>query len=84
MSGRTMAPRYSISPKWFMPVSITAASCSGARPSSVRGVPMSLLKFSGVLRTFSLAPSTAAIISLVVVLPTLPVICTKGISNRSR
>ncbi len=45
---------------------------------------MSLLKFSGVFSTRSFAPSTAATISFVVVLPTLPVIWTKGISNRSR
>ena len=53
-------------------------------PSSVSGVPMSLLKFSGVFSTRYLASSTAAIISLVVVLPTEPVICTKGMGNRSR
>ena len=45
---------------------------------------MSLLKFSGVFSTRSFAPSTAAIISLVVVFPTEPVICTKGMGNRSR
>ena len=45
---------------------------------------MSLLKFSGVLRTQSFAPSTDASISLVVVFPTLPVTWTKGMSNRSR
>ena len=67
-----------------MPVSITAASCSGARPSSVSGVPISLLKFPGVFRTQYFASSTAAIISLVVVLPTLPVIWITGIWNLSR
>ena len=67
-----------------MPVSITAAWCSGSRPSRVRGVPMSLLKFSGVFSTRSFAPSTAASISLVVVFPTLPVTWMKGMANRSR
>ena len=40
-----------------------------------------------ILRRFQhpeLRPSTAAIISLVVVFPTEPVICTKGMANRSR
>ena len=45
---------------------------------------MSLLKFSGVFSVRYRADSTAAIISLVVVFPTLPVIWTKGMSNRSR
>ena len=45
---------------------------------------MSLLKFSGVFSVRYRADSTAAIISLVVVFPTLPVICTTGIANFSR
>ena len=45
---------------------------------------MSLLKFSGVFSTRNFAPSTAAIISLVVVFPTLPVIWTTGSVKRSR
>ena len=45
---------------------------------------MSLLKFSGVFKTRYFASSTAAIISLVVVLPTLPVIWIMGIWNLSR
>ena len=53
-------------------------------PNSVRGVPISLLKFAGVFSTWSFAPSAAATISFVVVLPTLPVIWIKGISKRSR
>lgn len=38
----------------------------------------------GVFSTWSFAPSAAATISFVVVLPTLPVIWIKGISKRSR
>ena len=43
MSGFTISVRYSISPKWFMPVSMTAAWCSLVSPRRVRGVPTSLL-----------------------------------------
>ena len=42
-----------------------------------------LLKLPSVLRTLYLTPSTAANISLAVVLPTLPVTATKGMGNRS-
>ena len=67
-----------------MPVSMTAASWVWSRPSRVRGVPMSLLKFSAVFRTRYFWARTAAIMSLVVVFPTLPVICTTGRVNFSR
>ena len=42
---------------------------------------MLLLKFPSVLSTRNFSPSTAATISLVVVLPTEPVMHTKGMSN---
>ena len=61
-----------------MPVSITAASCSGMSRSSVSGAPMSLLRFPSVRSVSYFCVSTAAIISLVVVLPTEPVTCTTG------
>ena len=43
---------------------------------------MLLLKFPSVFSTRNRVPSTAAIMSLAVVLPTLPVTATKGMSNR--
>ncbi len=44
---------------------------------------MLLLKFPSVLSTRNRVPSTAAIMSLVVVLPTLPVTAMKGMGNRA-
>ena len=64
-----------------MPVSMTADRCLEESPSSVCGVPISLLKFAAVLSVLNFTPSTEAIISFVVVLPTLPVTCTNGMEN---
>ena len=80
-SGSTMPLRYSISPKWFIPISSTQSSCWRLSRSRVRGRPTSLLKLPSVLRTLNFSPSTAATMSFVVVLPTLPVTPTKGILN---
>ena len=44
---------------------------------------MLLLKLPSVFRTLYFTPSTAAIMSLAVVLPTLPVTPTKGMGKRS-
>ncbi len=54
------------------------------RPSRVRGVPMSLLKFSGVFSTRSFAPIRRRSSPWWWSFPTEPVICTKGMGNRSR
>ena len=67
-----------------MPVSMTAASWPRSSRRRVRGTPMSLLKFSAVFNTRYFWARTAAIISLVVVFPTLPVICATGMRNFSR
>ena len=80
--GRTIFVRRRISPKSEMPISTTATSCSSSRPNSVRGTPSSLLKFFRVLWVLNFSDSTAATISLVVVLPTLPVLAITGMSNR--
>ena len=63
-----------ISPGMLIPISITAISSSLAIFRRVSGTPIWLLLFPEVLKTFIPAESAQAIISLVVVLPTLPVI----------
>ena len=59
-----------------MPISTTATWCSLRIRSSVRGTPISLLKFPSVFSTRYFSASTAAMNSLVLVLPTLPVMPT--------
>ena len=59
-----------------MPISVTAASQAGGISRMVMGRPRSLLKFFLVLWVWKVDCSTAAVISLVVVLPTLPVMPT--------
>ena len=72
------------SPGSLIPSSITAISSSGAIWDMVMGTPTWLLLLPGVLYTRSPAPRAAAIISLVVVFPTLPVIPTTGMESRPR
>ena len=79
-----MAPRRCISPKWLMPSSMTAASVSGPMRKMVSGTPSSLLKFFSVRRVLNLRARTQATISLVVVLPELPVMPTTGTFTASR
>ena len=74
----------SISPGTFIPISTTAAPCSGPRPRSVRGRPMRLLKFPVFFNTFRLRLKIAAVISLVLVLPLLPETAITGMSNLMR
>ena len=62
-----------ISPFSLIPISITAASSSGAIFIIVTGTPIWLLAFPAVLNTLSPPDRAQAIISLVVVFPTLPV-----------
>ena len=82
--GAASAVRAAISPGWFVPISTTAASCSGPRRRRVSGSPHWLLKLAADLSTAQRVPSTAAISSLVVVLPLEPVTATRGIAKRAR
>ncbi|OPZ61646.1 MAG: hypothetical protein BWY85_02343 [Firmicutes bacterium ADurb.Bin506] len=72
-SGRATAARADISPIARMAISATATSCPISSLSRVKGRPISLFMLPSVASTDLPAPSTAAIISLVVVLPALPV-----------
>ena len=56
-----------------MPISTTATSVSGVMLISVLGAPISLFWLPSVLMMRNADAMTAATISLVVVLPTLPV-----------
>ena len=73
-----------ISPKPLMPISTTDTWCPSSRRSSVHGTPSSLLKFFSVRWVLNRWLSTAEIISLVVVLPTLPVMPITGMLKRLR
>ncbi|CDA73452.1 unknown [Ruminococcus sp. CAG:579] len=70
-----------ISPKCDIPISMTAACVSLLRLKSVSGRPISLLWLPSVFKVLYFLETTSAIISFVVVLPTLPVMPTSGISN---
>jgi len=67
-----------ISPKWFIPISTTKASCS-FNFSIVNGNPILLLLFPSVFKVLYFIFTTFAIISFVLVFPTLPVIAITGI-----
>ena len=73
MSGDAVFESLSISPKPDIPISITALSMLLSSLKSVFGRPISLLRFSSVFIVFPPADSARAVISFVVVLPTLPV-----------
>ncbi len=62
-----------ISPAWFIPISITATSCSASSRSSCSGRPKPLFRFPCDFSTRNFAPSTCATASLVVVFPADPV-----------
>ena len=79
--GLTICARRLISPKSEMPISITAASCSGSMRNIVSGTPSSLLKFLSVLSTLNRCDKTDEIISFAVVFPTEPVIPTTGMPS---
>ena len=70
-----------ISLKWFIPISITAASWS-FKFNIVNGSPILLLLFPSVFKVLYFFESTLAITSLVLVFPTLPVTPTTGISYK--
>ena len=82
--GRTMPASRVISPKPLMPISSTAVCASSGISRIISGRLISLLKFMRFLWVRKRRFSTAQIISLAVVLPTLPVTPTTGMSNRLR
>ena len=84
MDGRAMRARSAISPPTYMPISRTAASCSGPRSSTVSGRPTSLLRLPSVRSVVNRRATTAATASLVEVLAMLPVIPITMGSNRRR
>ena len=67
-----------------MPISSTSTSVSSGAPRTVTGRPWSLLKLRSLAATRRLAPTAAATRSLVLVLPTLPVIPTTVASSVDR
>jgi len=81
--GRAISQSAAISPGAFVPISITATSDSAEIASKLNGTPISLLKLSGFLVTWNLAPSTAAMSSLTVVFPQLPVTPMTGMFNEN-
>ena len=84
MLGCPQAAMAAISPKPDIPISKTAASVFSSILSAVNGMPMVLFRLPSVLSVSYRSDSTAAIISLVVVLPTEPVTATTGQSNCAR
>ena len=82
--GRATAARRAISPKSLMPISTTAASCSGRRRNIVSGSPIWLFWLPSVFMVRKQEERARATISFVVVLPTLPVMPTTGIEKRER
>ena len=73
-----IAASRAISPRWFMPSSTTTHACCGLRRSRVSGSPYSLFRLPAVLRHGARTERMAAHISLVLVLPLLPVMATSG------
>src|SRR5215218_1975851 len=85
MSGRPTAHNRAISPKPRMPISSTRTSVSAGAARIVTGRPCSLLKLRSFAATRRPAPTAARTKSLVLVLPTLPVMPTTvaGSSRRA-
>ena len=86
MFGKPTSVSLVISPWPRIPISSTSASQSSGAFSNVIGTPWSLLNDRELAATFSAEPMAAAAKSLVVVLPTLPVIpttrcCTVSLSD---
>ena len=84
IDGRAIAASSAISPPTYIPISRTAASCSGPSRSSVSGSPISLFMLPSVRRVRRAAPRTAAAASFVEVLAMLPVMPTTSGVNRRR
>ena len=74
--GRARATRRAMSPVRCKPISTTSAVWSRSRLKIVIGTPVSVLRFPMVRRTLNRCDRTAAAISLVDVLPLLPVMAT--------
>ena len=84
IAGFAIAARSAISPPTYMPISSTAASCSGPNRRTVSGSPISLFWLPSLLSVRRAVPRTAAIASLVDVLAMLPVTPTTTGSKRRR
>ena len=82
--GRAMAASWAISPPTYIPISSTAASCSGPIRSTVSGRPISLLALPSLFRVTNRSARTAAMASLVEVLAMLPVTPTTSGEKRRR
>ena len=82
--GWAIRARSAISPPTYIPISSTAASCSGPSRISVSGRPISLLRLPSLRRVRKRVASTLATASLVDVLAMLPVTPTTSGSNRRR
>ena len=84
IDGRAIAARARISPPVYMPISRTAASCSGPRRRTVSGRPTSLFWLPSVRRVANRPPRTPATASLVEVFAMLPVMPTTSGEKRVR
>ena len=84
IEGRPIAASSRISPPTYIPISSTAASCSGPSRSTVSGRPTSLFWLPSVRSVTNRPSSTPATASLVEVLAMLPVIPTTSGENRAR
>ena len=82
MSGRATSHNLLISPNPRIPISTTKTSVSSGASRMVTGSPCSLLKLRSLARVRRWVPHAAATMSLVVVLPTLPVTPTTRASRR--
>ena len=82
--GAAMAASRRISPARLIPISTTATSCPASSPSSVSGRPTRLFRFPSLRSTRQRAAAIANAISLVVVLPLLPVMPTTRAGMRRR
>ncbi len=82
--GRAIRASSAISPPTYIPISRTAASCSGPSRRSVSGRPTSLFWLPSLRSVRKRPARTAAMASLVEVLAMLPVTPTTSGSNRRR
>src|SRR5438445_3150115 len=83
-AGRASSARRPMSPACCIPISTTSALCSGWSWSMVRGTPVSVFRLPDVLSTMYWRSRIAATISLVDVLPLLPVTPTTSGFTRLR
>lgn len=83
-SGRTSRAFRRIDPSSAVPISITAKRCQGRMRRIVRGTPVESFRLCSVFSVEARADRMAARHSLVVVLPTLPVIAMTVVRSISR